>query len=365
VTLATGRKPTQEWLLQPNMRWLFTPAWDRPVMEKAFHLAAQAGGAMLRGGKDLRTFSYQVRRVKSRRGRLAFWQRLLPFAGRRWDVIYFPWNSAAIEYLPLMDLGMPAVVSCRGSQINIAPHNPERRVFRQGLQETFARVSGVHCVSKAILQEAIQYGLDPTKARIIHPAVDPDFFSPQMSDRRDASIFRIITTGSLTWVKGHECACAVVRLLKERGVPVHFEIVGDGPERQRLLYTIHDLELQEDVFLAGQLPPEAVRQRLQNADAFVLSSLSEGISNAALEAMACGLPVATTDAGGMGEAVTDGVEGLVTPVRDSAALAAALERLWREPELRARMGAAARQRVVRDFSLPDQVAQFVELLSAL
>ncbi len=106
-----------------------------------------------------------------------------------------------------------------------------------------------------------------------------------------------------------------------------------------MLYTIHDLGLEGCVRLVGQLSADAVRQRLQNADAFLLSSVSEGLSNAALEAMACGLPVVATDCGGMREAITNGVEGLIIPVRDAPALAVALERLWRDPVLRLRVGA--------------------------
>ena len=118
---------------------------------------------------------------------------------------------------------------------------------------------------------------------------------------------------------------------------MRFEIIGDGPDRQRVLYTIHDLGLQECVRLLGKLAPDEVLHRLQQADAFLLSSLSEGISNAALEAMACGVPVVTTDCGGMREAVTDGEEGFVVPVRDAESMANALMKLAGDAGLRERM----------------------------
>ena len=78
--------------------------------------------------------------------------------------------------------------------------------------------------------------------------------------------------------------------------------------------------------------------------------------------MACGLPVVTTDVGGMAEAVTDGVEGFLVPPRDPAATAGALYRLWAQPELRRTMGAAGRRRVQRDFALDDQIDAFAGLL---
>ena len=101
--------------------------------------------------------------------------------------------------------------------------------------------------------------------------------------------------------------------------------------------------------------------RLQAADVFLLTSLSEGISNAVLEAMACGLPVVTTDVDGLPEAVGDGVEGFLVPPRDPAATADALARLAASPELRQRMGQAGRHRVLADFRLDDQVDAFAGL----
>ena len=152
-----------------------------------------------------------------------------------------------------------------------------------------------------------------------------------------------------------------VRLLLDQGIPAQFHIIGAGPDYSRLLYTIGDLHLEGNVHLHGRLAPLEVRNRLQEADVFLLSSLSEGISNAVLEAMACGLPVVTTDCGGMTEAVTDGVEGLVVPVRDPEAMAAALARLASEAKLSHHLGQAARQRILQEFTLDRQIEKFIEL----
>jgi len=290
---------------------------------------------------------------------------IVPLIGHRPDLIHFEWNSAAVSYGFLAELlQCPFIVSCRGSQVQIAPHNPHRRTFVDGMVATFKRAAAVHCVSDAIKQEAIKLGLDPAKAWVIRPAVDPNFFFPAPAERRADSTLHIVTTGALIWRKGYEYALLAVRRLVEQGVPVHFEIIGDGPERQRVLYTLDDLHLHGHVHLLGRLSPEAVRDRLQRADVFLLASLSEGIANAALEAMACGLPVVTTDCGGMREAVTDGVEGFVVPVRDPAAMAEALQKLASDADLRAAMGARARERILREFTLEQQIGQFLALYAA-
>lgn len=366
VTVATTRKPVRQNGLK--VKWLFVPAWDGSPLVRLMRLVWMGTKGILRSPSDVRLIARYLRRSTGTSPlnpeHLRVWYRLLPFAGQRWDVIYFPWNSAAIEHLPLFDLGCPVVVSCRGSQVNVAPHNPKRYSIREGLRSTFQRAAAVHCVSEATKCEAVKYGLDPTKAWVIRPAVDPDFFQPREKSL-DKYEFHVVTVGSVGWVKGHEYALVAIRHLVNQSVPVRFDIVGDGPERQRSLYTIHDLELQNHVRLLGRLSPEQVRDRLQQADVFLLSSLSEGISNAALEAMACGLPVVTTDCGGMREAVTDGVEGFVVPVRDPEAMAKALMRLWKDPELRREMGKAARKRVLKEFSLNQQISAFLSLFRSV
>ncbi len=278
----------------------------------------------------------------------------------KWDVVYFPWNSAAIENYSVFDKSVPVVISCRGAQINIAPYNPERIAIQSGLRRTFQKCAAVHCVSAAIRAEAEKFGLDEKKSVVITPAVDIDFFYSLKIKERNVPL-KIITTGSLIWRKGFEYALMAMRSLKDRRVNFKFEIIGDGSEKQRALYTIRDLKLAENTVLLGVLSPDKVREKLHAADIFLLSSLSEGISNAALEAMACGLPIVTTDCGGMREAVTDGMEGFVVPVRDPEAMAEKIQLLAKSSELRLKMGIAARTRVEKDFRLDDQVKAFIRL----
>jgi glycosyltransferase involved in cell wall biosynthesis len=218
----------------------------------------------------------------------------------------------------------------------------------------------VHCVSNAIEREASRFGLDTAKSRIIRPGVDPEFFSPAPV-REPSDRIRIVTVGRLDWTKGHVYGLQAVRRVVDAGVPVTFSIIGDGPERQRLLFAIDDLGLQDHVRALGRLAPTAVRDELRRSDIFVLPSLTEGLSNAGIEAMGCGLPVVMTDCGGARESVTHGVEGFIVPLWDPAAMGDALLLLARDADLRLRMSRAARDRVVRDFTGARHVRDFVSL----
>lgn len=273
-------------------------------------------------------------------------------AAERPQIVHWEWTLAAVPCLPLLEEAHEwhAVVSCRGAHISIAPVNPRRRTESERLGDLFAEVSCVHAVSDSIVSEAEGLGLQRHKAVVIRPAVNASHFPVSDARRKDSSV-RITMTGALIWRKAMEYALLAFRGLRNAGVEAELEVLGGAAkdERERFLYTVDDLELGGSVRWRGAVPADEVAQRLREADIFLHASHSEGISNAVLEAMACGLPVVCTDAGGMREAVRDGIDGFVVPVRDVEAMAEALVKLARDPELRRRMaggGAAAGARGV-------------------
>ena len=361
LTVASEQRPSKEWFSNSNFKWIHAPGWSGPKARRLTRVALLFAKTVLRAPGSLKWIAKESSEADGQVTKLQTWYRHLPFTTGNWDIIYIPWIGGANTYGGLLKLDIPVIVSCRGSQVNVYPHNPQKKHLDAQLRTAFEQVDIVHCVSDDIKREAFRYGLNPAKAVVIRPAVDPDFFHLSTSELQNISHFCVVSTGSLIWHKGYEYALIAIRRLVDRGIPVRYDIIGTGNEQQRLLYTIYDLDLVDHVRLLGQLRPTEVRDRLQQADAFLLSSLSEGISNAVLEAMACGLPIVTTDCGGMREAVTNSVEGFVVPTRDPLATAEALVQLSQDPELRRRMGAAARQRVLQDFQLEDQVVQFVRL----
>lgn len=175
----------------------------------------------------------------------------------------------------------------------------------------------------------------------------------------------MVTTGSLIWQKGYEYLITALSILRGAEVDAELHIIGEGYERSRIFFSAQDLEVQEKVFLHGKLTPEQVRDQLQRANIFVFASLSEGLPNAVLEAMSCGLPVVTSDCGGVREAITDGVEGFVVPVREPVLMAETLHELAQDLALRKRMGAAGRERMLKGFRLEDQVDHFITLFNSL
>jgi colanic acid/amylovoran biosynthesis glycosyltransferase len=298
---------------------------------------------------------------------LSYLARFLKLARQEPDLVHFEWENAAARYLPVAEVwSCPVVVSCRGANVQLFPHVPGHMDWVGRLPAVFERAALVHCVSDAIKREAVDLGLDPVKARVIHPAVDPDVFSPEPGRRSAArpgsdEPLRLAGVGSLIWPKGWEYALHAVHLLARDGVPVRFELAGGVRvsafglgEGERIKETVFDLGLAEHVTTLGPLDPRGVLDLMRRSDALLHPGLCEGIPNVVLEAMSCELPVVVSDAGGTAEAVRHGREGLVVARRDSAGLAEAVRSLWEDPERRAEMGRAGRARVIEHFNLDDQ-----------
>jgi N-acetyl-alpha-D-glucosaminyl L-malate synthase BshA len=135
-------------------------------------------------------------------------------------------------------------------------------------------------------------------------------------------------------------------------------LIGDGPERYNVEQLIREIRLEEDAMLLGK--QEAVAELLACADAFLLPSESESFGLAALEAMSCGVPIVTSNIGGLPEINVHGETGYLENVGDVDAMAADILKLLADETVRRRMGATARQRVVDQFSTDRIVPQYVD-----
>jgi sugar transferase (PEP-CTERM/EpsH1 system associated) len=183
----------------------------------------------------------------------------------------------------------------------------------------------------------------------------------------DAGCRVVGTVGRLAAVKDQQSLIrALAHILREspqRRQALRCIIVGDGPERAALTAAVAQHGLEESVWLAGDR--DDIPDLLACMDVFVLPSLGEGISNTVLEAMATGLPVIATRVGGNPELVQDGVTGLLVPVGDVPALAAAIAALVDDPARCDRMGRAAVQRVTTDFDWERTVSAYLRVYDEL
>src|SRR5262249_8624802 len=145
-----------------------------------------------------------------------------------------------------------------------------------------------------------------------------------------------------------ELLLAALNNLRRAGHAVNTLLIGSDPG-QPLCRRIQELGLGDAVEFCPYVPIEMLRDKLRTLDLFVVPSHQEGLCIAALEAMACGCPVVSTRCGGPEEFVLDNETGFLVGF-DPADMADAILRILSSPELRRRLGAAARDKVRRDYS---------------
>jgi glycosyltransferase involved in cell wall biosynthesis len=180
----------------------------------------------------------------------------------------------------------------------------------------------------------------------------------------------ILAVGQLKEKKGFAYLLQACRELKDRGYDLECQIVGAGPLRAALAVDIRQLELEGMVQLCGALPHPAVIEKYKQSAIFVLPCVigangdRDGIPNVILEAMAMGLPVVSTRHSGIPEVIEDGVNGILVPPADPAALADALAWLLGDARYRQQLGLAGRRTVIEHFDAERNVKRLLDSFSA-
>jgi glycosyltransferase involved in cell wall biosynthesis len=180
----------------------------------------------------------------------------------------------------------------------------------------------------------------------------------------------ILAVGRLIVKKGFADLIRACGLIAERGKSFRCEIIGEGPLENELRGQIERLNLQKRVALCGAKPLREVRQRLVAANVFVLPSVVDpegGMDNlptVIMEAMATGLPVVSTNIGGIPEMVVENETGFLMQPNDPSALANAMEKVIGDRSLAQRLGQAGSERAQKLFSIDKNVLELCTLISS-
>ena len=195
------------------------------------------------------------------------------------------------------------------------------------------------------------------KLHVVHCGLDRDAFRPAPQPATGAGELRILNVGRLVPEKGHALLLEAMRILRDSGVDARLTIVGDGPLRTVLEAEAAAGGIADRVDFTGAVGQDRIRELYRANDVFCLSSFAEGLPVVLMEAMATGLTVVATRIMGVPELVEDGVSGLLCAPGRADELAAALERLSEAPDLRRRLGEAAREKVGEEFNVAKSAEQ--------
>lgn len=179
--------------------------------------------------------------------------------------------------------------------------------------------------------------------------VDTRDYVPSAQRTRDHTGRTVVTVARLHPSKGHDILIRAVALLRERSVDVALRLAGAGPAELELRELAHSLNIQDDVTFLGSIGDSDVIRELQHADVFVLASHAEPLGVAYMEAMSCGVATIGTAAGGVGEIITSGVNGILVPPKNVEALADAIEQLLRDSDRRHDLAVRGRESIIQTF----------------
>jgi len=278
------------------------------------------------------------------------------FNNSRYDIIHFEYSGIAASLGDIIgNIKAKTVVSCRGSAEKVKLITEKGR--REKIEKIFKIISAVHCVSEDMKKTIAPFCTDLNKVFVNRPAIDVSFFKPS-GEKKKNGVLQILSVGRFTYQKGYLTGLMAIREIVAKGRSFVWNIIGDGPQYEEILFHIHNMALENHVKLLGRRNKDEVNSLLAAADIFLLTSVYEGIPNVVLEAMAMELPVVATRSGGVDEVITNGKDGFVADVYDVHEIIRLVELLLSDENLRVSIGKEARKRILLDYTLERQAQVF-------
>jgi N-acetyl-alpha-D-glucosaminyl L-malate synthase BshA len=290
-------------------------------------------------------------------------------AERELDVVHVHYAvphalSAHLAREMLPDSHTKIVTTLHGTDTTILGRDPSYRdVIRFGLQKSDA----VLCVSEWLSQQTHEVFDFDGPIAVVPNFVDQERFRPRRDEAIRAELggeehALMLHTSNFRPLKRAMDTLDVLERLGPDGRTL-LVLLGDGPDLPLVREAAHRRGLSEQVRVLGEVPDAETITAV--CDVALFPSESESFGLAALEALACGVPVVAARVGGLPEVVQDGETGFLHPVGDTPGMAEDIARLLRDPGLRTRMGEAAVERTSRLFSLEQAVARHESLYASL
>ena len=258
---------------------------------------------------------------------------------------------------------IPYVVSLRGSDVPRSEVRKFRHIYplmKPFLRSLWRNAAAVVSVSKGLRDEALRTCSD-VHIDVIPNGVDTALFCPREGAPGRNGPLRLLTVGRLQEFKGIQYLLHAIKELRDGGAPgVDLRIVGDGPYRRRLDDMVRDLNIGDVVEFTPWVDFADMPGVYREADLLVQPSLTEGMPNTVLEAMASGLPVIATDVPGSRDLVRNGENGLLVEREDSAALAGAILKIAEDPGAARQMGRRSRENA-EGMSWQNVAAEYLKL----
>ncbi len=251
------------------------------------------------------------------------------------------------------------ILTTHGSDINKIPaKGPIRRISIFSLKSVDLLIS----VSKDLKSRIIKLGIPAEKILVIPNGVDIDKFDINLEKSNKN---RLLFVGRLIPVKGLRYLIEAMKYIKEALPQVFLTIIGEGYLKESLTQLTKVYSLDENIIFEGKKSHTIINKNLKESSLFVLPSLSEGLSVAVLEAMACGVPVVASKVGGMPDVIIENQTGILVPPRNSEILANTIITLLKDNRKITSMGIKARERIEANFSWDIVANRIIEIYKSI
>lgn len=256
------------------------------------------------------------------------------------DVLHANWSiNGVVAGIVGRITGKSVVTTLRGSDVNLMQTSfLMRKLVHICLSLSASVVTVSPSLQKTIEKEFPSYH---NKIKVIPNGIDEAFFTQRIKPSEEPGKVCFLYVGNLTKGKGVSLILEAFASLTTANW--FFDIVGDGPEREKLVKYCQRSSLSAKVRFHGAVAPKRVLDYLQNADVFVFASSAEGKPNVVLEAMAAGIPVIASAIPAVLDLIEDGKQGRLFPVGDEGKLRELMEHIIAHPGERSLMGEKARE----------------------
>lgn len=261
-------------------------------------------------------------------------------------------------------IGKSVFITAHGMDINNFENHP---LFKRLLAFSLNNCSKTIAVSGDLAKKMISLGISKNKIMISRNAVDTDRFKPFKNEAlrnihkiKDNDIL-LLFVGYLDTFKGIFELINAFYDVNKRNKNSMLMIIGEGPKYDELKKKVFELDLEKSVIFTGKVSPVNVHEYYQSADIFVLPSYTEGIPISILEAMACGLPIVSSDVGGIPEVVKDCENGFLVPPKDKKQLAVKLDVLIEDSNLRKKFAKNSIQIINDEFNIKNKIHELIKL----
>ena len=277
------------------------------------------------------------------------------------ELVHVYYGHKAVKYRRMLQAaGVPWLVSFHGVDVVKFMDDPE---YVEGLNKVFGEAQLVLARSQSLLERLRELGCQEDKLRLNRTPVPLDQIEyQQRTSAPEKGEWRLLQACRLIPKKGLFTTLKALPKVVERWPNLKFVLCGEGPDAERFRTAVDEAGLSKNVEMAGWQSQGQLMDEMRRAHAFLHPSEltdtedQEGVPNAMLEAMAAGLPIVATTHGGIPEAVTDGVDGLLVPEKSPEQLADAILTLLGDMGLMARLSQQANRSVTEKFGFDSAIA---------